>query len=324
MTRPSVARWIHGQDLVQAMELCQQVPVEAVMAAARIQEFLPAPPGSLQPSPSEPQGSVMAWPSDGPMQAVCWSGANLIPVIPSSLDAADQQQAARAFAGLALQQGRRCSSITGSHQGVMDLWEGLRGSWPSPRDVRPHQPSMVITQDSAIRPDALVEVTQADRIDDLLPACIAMFTAEVGYSPVASNPAAYRQRVLGIMREGKSFARWSQGPSPDTRHSPDARASRNAHASPSAQPGSDFAVDFKAELGAVALGVAQVQGVWVKPSMRGLGLAQHGMAAVVAATRASIAPTVSLYVNSYNSAAIDVYRKVGFQQAGTFATVHFS
>jgi predicted GNAT family acetyltransferase len=47
------------------------------------------------------------------------------------------------------------------------------------------------------------------------------------------------------------------------------------------------------------------------------------MAAVVAATRASIAPVVSLYVNAYNERAVAAYRRVGFEQVGTFATVLF-
>ena len=80
---------------------------------------------------------------------------------------------------------------------------------------------------------------------------------------------------------------------------------------------------FKAELGTVALGVTQVQGVWVEPELRGQGLARAGMAAVVAHARAQVAPVVSLYVNSYNTAAIAAYDAVGFRRVGTFATVLF-
>jgi uncharacterized protein len=47
------------------------------------------------------------------------------------------------------------------------------------------------------------------------------------------------------------------------------------------------------------------------------------MAAVVIDTMARIAPTVSLYVNSFNTAARKSYRAVGFREQGTFATVLF-
>jgi uncharacterized protein len=82
-------------------------------------------------------------------------------------------------------------------------------------------------------------------------------------------------------------------------------------------------VAFKAELGAVSSQVAQVQGVWVPPDLRGHGLATAGMAAVVNQTIGTVAPAVSLYVNHYNTAAIRVYEKVGFRRVGTYATVLF-
>jgi uncharacterized protein len=34
-------------------------------------------------------------------------------------------------------------------------------------------------------------------------------------------------------------------------------------------------------------------------------------------------PLVSLYVNGYNEAALRVYRRVGFEQQGDFATVMY-
>ena len=46
------------------------------------------------------------------------------------------------------------------------------------------------------------------------------------------------------------------------------------------------------------------------------------MAAVVQLAR-SMVPTVSLYVNDYNLAARATYARVGFEQVGEFATVHY-
>jgi predicted GNAT family acetyltransferase len=47
------------------------------------------------------------------------------------------------------------------------------------------------------------------------------------------------------------------------------------------------------------------------------------VATVVEHGLSTIAPTVSLYVNDYNRRAISVYRKVGFEQVGEYATVLF-
>jgi hypothetical protein len=122
-----------------------------------------------------------------------------------------------------------------------------------------------------------------------------MFTSEVGVSPVAGGSGpGYRSRIAELIRSGRAFARIDDG-----------------------------RVVFKAEVGTATDGVCQVQGVWVAPELRGRGLAEPGMAAVVALARESIAPTVSLYVNDFNTSARKTYAAVGFEQVGTFATVLF-
>src|SRR3712207_5271842 len=80
---------------------------------------------------------------------------------------------------------------------------------------------------------------------------------------------------------------------------------------------------FKAEIGAVARGVCQVQGVWVAPAHRGRGIGAAGTAAVVEYARTAIAPVVSLYVNDFNAPARGAYARVGFREVGQFASVLF-
>jgi predicted GNAT family acetyltransferase len=82
-------------------------------------------------------------------------------------------------------------------------------------------------------------------------------------------------------------------------------------------------IEFKAEIGVVAGGVAQVQGVWIPPHLRGRGLSAPAMAAVVRAAQQTLAPTISLYANAHNERALRCYRRVGFEQVGVFATVLF-
>ncbi len=119
----------------------------------------------------------------------------------------------------------------------------------------------------------------------VLPASVAMFTEEVGYSPVGTDGGmGYRRRVADLLRQGRTFVRL--GPAGE--------------------------VIFKADLGSVSSQVAQVHGVWVDPRWRGQGLAAPAMAAVVQAALRDNAPIVSLYVNDYNSRAIAAYERVGF------------
>ena len=233
-------------------------------------------------------GDLWGWFENDTLVSAVHHGANLIPI-------ATTHAARTAIIARAASMHRRCSSIVGPAEEVMELWRGLRYAWGPAREVRERQPVLVMNHDSAVAADSRVRLVRPDEIDVLLPACIDMFTEEVGVSPVSGGSAsAYRLRILDIIRDGRSFARIENGQ-----------------------------VMFKAEVGAVAHGVCQVQGVWVNPRYRGQGLSVPAMAAVVAQARASIAPTVSLYVNDFNEAARASYARVGFQQVGVFATVLF-
>ena len=219
---------------------------------------------------------------------LCYSGANLVP------DAANPDAIA-AFAERARRRGRRCSSIVGPREQVLMLWDALEQAWGPARDVRPDQPVLAIGTDPLIEGDARVRRVREDELDILMPACIDMFTEEVGVSPLAGGDGAlYRARVRELVVSGRAIARIEDGK-----------------------------VLFKAELGSVSSRVCQVQGVWVRPDLRGRGLSGPGMASVVRYARARFAPTVSLYVNGYNEAARRSYSRVGFSEVGEFATVLF-
>ena len=224
----------------------------------------------------------------GRLQSLCYSGANLVPV-------AATPDAVAAFADRALRQGRRCSSVVGPAAEVQALWAVLRPRWGPARDVRPVQPVMVIDGPPLVPPDPLVRRVRMEDFDALWPACVAMFTEEVGVSPTAGDGgASYRARLEQLIRSGRAFARIEGG-----------------------------RVIFKAEIGAVTPQACQVQGVWVRPEYRGQGLAAPGMAAVVVEAARSIAPLVSLYVNDYNLPARAAYLRAGFIETGRFMSVLF-
>ncbi len=283
MTRRTI---VTDVDLRDAAEFCAHDPVASVLAATRIESIVAAGGASTG-------ATVWGMERGGRLDALCWVGANLVPVCDG-----EDAEAMDAFAEAARRHGRRCSSIVGEARPVLGLWERLQDAWGPARDVRADQPSLVIDGPAAVSPDPLVRPARVEEVDLVLPASVHMFLEEVGYSPVSGNPGAYEARVRSLVEAGRTFVRVDDGP-----NGPE--------------------VVFKADLGAVSRQVAQVQGVWVAPRLRGQRLSEHGMSAVVEQSLGVVAPLVSLYVNAYNAPALASYRRVGFRQVGTYATVLF-
>ena len=158
-------------------------------------------------------------------------------------------------------------------------------------------PHLQMDRRPAVAGDPSVRVTTPDDLEVLYPACVAMYTEEVGVSPEsdAGGGDLYRARIQQLIGRGWSMASFDEQ-----------------------------GVVFKAEVACVTPYAAQVQGVWVRPDQRGKGLATSGMAAVVSHVLDSgMAPVVSLYVNEWNLPARATYARVGFEQTATFATLMF-
>jgi predicted GNAT family acetyltransferase len=232
---------------------------------------------------------VWGYERDGALRALCHAGSNLVPVNADS----GAIEAWTEFAGPK----RTCASIIGPSATALELWQRLGqrwgSSWTEVRDVRPRQPVMSIDTEPAITPDPRVRRVALDEWDAYTDAAVKMYTEEVGVSPVQGNPAGYRFYVRQLITSGRAFGIFEGGKA-----------------------------IFKADLGSVSGSVCQVQGVWLDPELRGRGLAAPAMAAVVQLAR-SIVPTVSLYVNDYNLPARATYKRVGFDEVGEFATIHF-
>jgi hypothetical protein len=225
------------------------------------------------------------------LDAVCLAGANLIPFSAPGAERA----AAAAFAERARRTGRRCSTIVGPAASVGPLWDLLSPHWGPARDHRPRQPLMAIDGPPAVAAEPRVRPVRPAELEILLPAAVAMFTEEVGVSPLrVDGGAGYRARVTELVRAGHSLAWIENGE-----------------------------VLFKAEIGAVSRSACQLQGVWVAPAYRGRGIGTAGTAAVVEYARTSVAPVVSLYVNDFNRSARAAYRRVGFREVGQYSSVLF-
>lgn len=230
---------------------------------------------------------LWGWFDDGDLVSVCHHGANLMPM------GADEQ-ILDAFADRVVAARRGSASIVGEAAEVMGLFHRLVDRdelWADPRDVRPCQPMLAIDTDPQIVGDERVQpVTMAD-FGAYVQASMEMYREEVGVSPVAQGAQGYFAHVRTLIETGRAFGIIESG-----------------------------RVVFKADLGATAGEVAQIQGVWVDPEFRGRGLSAPAMAQVVRLARRRHR-VISLYVNDYNLPARACYARCGFEQVGEFATV---
>lgn len=218
--------------------------------------------------------------------AACWAGANVVPVT-------EDFEAGAYFGQALIALEEHFGSIFGPHQAVEGIWDVLRSGRQAARDIRLAQPFMLMQDEAQVVANPNVRLATETDYARVLPASVAMFTEELGYSPLADGSSGYRLRVRQLIAREHTLI----------------------------DVGSDGVV-FKADLGIVTSAAVQIQGVWIAPAARGQGRAAPAMAAVVNhALR--LAPVVSLYVNDYNTAAIRTYERVGFETVTRFATVLF-
>ncbi len=268
-----------SRHLPDLRRLVSRDPVGHCFVASRLAD--PMDPWSLG-------GQVWGWFENRDLVSALYTGANLIPIETTPVARAHLADHARRL-------GRRCSSIVGPADEVLDLWARLEPAWGPAREVRASQHLLATAGPAAVPGHPGLRPLRADEIDVLMPAAVSMFIEEVGVSPVTQGGAsAYRARLAELVRAGRALAVLLDG-----------------------------RIAFKAEIGSATPQACQVQGVWVDPALRRRGLGTAGMAAVVDHARAHVAPVVSLYVNDYNRAALATYDRVGFRRVGTFATVLF-
>ncbi len=233
-------------------------------------------------------GSVLGYHVDGQLRSLVWASANLVPV-------GCDEEALDALANRVRRWRRQCASIFGPSDQVLGLWQRLERDWGRCRAIRTEQPLLAVAElsrpfDQA--PDPRVRVARGDEVDIVLPAAAAMFTDEIGYPPFVGSSAAYRTLISGLIRTGRTLA-WIH----------------------------DGRCLFKADIGSVGVGAAQIQGVWLTPGLRGRGLGKPLVAAATALVLRDHAPLATLYVNDFNSPARATYDGLGYRRVGTFTTV---
>ncbi|GAA2068042.1 GNAT family N-acetyltransferase [Williamsia deligens] len=264
-----------ARDAPAVTRALESDPVAMCMVAARVEEHGLAP---------RMLGGEL-WTAGDPATSLCFSGANLIPLLGDAADMAS-------FAARAIRSPRHCSSVVGRAEYVLPFWEHACQEWGPAREIRDRQPLLAVSGPPAIAPDPRVRRVRLSEIDAYLPAAVEMFRGEVGVDPCAGDGGrSYRRRIAALISSGRAFARFEGGE-----------------------------VVFKAEIGSMSSRVGQIQGVWTAEHKRGRGLGAAGTAAVVAAIAAQ-GRVSSLYVNDFNGPARQIYRRVGLTEVGAFATV---
>ncbi len=270
-------------DRARVLAFLRHEPVRDTFVASRVLHD-----GLLdRPGPSPLWGGF----DGGRLVGVLHLGPNLVPAVltPSDVDR---------FARLAVAPGPT-RMLVGERRTVERLWSLVGATYPVPRQIRTRQfvyvrtlagafpAAPVLGGDGTVRTDVGVQARLATPADEpeVLHASAAMHLEEMGEDPLALDPDGYRHRVRLLIRRGWTFvARW-QG-----------------------------RLVFKMDIGCAGTGVAQIQGVYTPPDLRGYGLATAGMAAcsVLALRRCA---QLSLYVNDYNHRALALYRRLGFVRA---------
>ena len=271
------SRVLDVSDADRVRALCAADPVRHCFVASRVAA------GVLEPGTP---GELWGYPAHAPT-SLLHVGANCVPV-------ALTPDARRAFVE-DLGPYRPFVSIVGPAAEALGLFDALSERWGDAyrrcRAVRRRQPLMAIGGRCLVEPDPRVTPATMRWFESYFEGAVAMYTEELGESPLRANPVGYRSYVTTLIESGKAFAIVV-----------------------------DDEVIFKADIGAVGGGVAQVQGVWVRPEFRGQGLAAPAMAAVTNTITAA-GRIASLYVNDFNHAAIATYRRCGYAVVGEFASI---
>ncbi len=231
-------------------------------------------------------GSAAPWwcvSDGGELRAAVLAGALTVPYLPDPDDAPRLAEATRAHTPPHL--------MVGPRQAVLALHSCLEPRRPA-REIHDPQPVMVIDrQRLRILPPAPIRRSTKRDVDALAAAAAQMHREEMSADSAPPDAGAWKARMTQLVERGWSWAWIENG-----------------------------TVVFKAELSAWTPDVVQVQGVFTAVARRGAGVATAGMTAICSLLLEQV-PLVTLYVNGYNQAALRVYRRVGFEQQGDFATV---
>lgn len=233
-------------------------------------------------------GRLLAFERGGDIQGLCLDGGSLFVT-------GNEPEALPHFVR-EIGRWRRCSSILGPTFPALGVFLGLsqrwRSQWGTVSNVRRNQPVMLLDGPPKVEPDPRVMRLSRQDFQSYLDASVDMYTEEIGTSPFKYGPG-YETFALDRIDGGDAFGIVEKGE-----------------------------VIFKADLGPRHGRQVQLQGVWLKPELRGTGQSAAMLAGMLMLAQRRF-PEVSLYVNDFNVPAIKTYERLGFRQVGALSTVHY-
>jgi uncharacterized protein len=184
--------------------------------------------------------------------------------------------------------------IVGSRETVRAFWEAIRGWHAAPRLVRERQLVMMLDR-PGLRPYDRRVIVRHARLDEWR--AVADGSAQMIHQELAYDPRRGWPDFDGSVWQMIDRRLWWVG-------------STNGR------------LCFFCNVGPWCNHTVQLQGIWTPPALRGQGLATSSLAAICDRLL-ELSPTISLYVNDFNEAAIALYRRVGFDHVGDFQTILF-
>jgi predicted GNAT family acetyltransferase len=235
--------------------------------------------------PYAPDELVLDRKRDGTVRGVIYYGAQLVV-------AADESAALDAFA-IETRKYPGLRSFVGPKRAVDGIWNRVKTWHRAPVLVREHQPIYALwPQSIEAYDDVAVRLARADEAELVADNSARMILGELGY-----DPRGQRATFVAGVRRAIEFGTWWVWVV-------------------------DNELRFQCNIGARTPVTAQLQGVWTPPQVRGRGYATKALAAI---SRRLLAenPTVSLYVNDFNTEALALYDRVGYTRVGELATYLF-
>ena len=169
---------------------------------------------------------------------------------------------------------------------VESLWLRLRMRIDPPTVVRLNQPIYALERDTPTADLKEARYATMSDLAQLVPACAAMHTEEVGIDPLERDATGYRERVRELIERRRSIVLVIGGQ-----------------------------IASKCEFSAVTPDTVQLMGVWTAPELRRQGLSRKILEEVCGHLRKS-GKSVTLFVNDFNAPAIALYESLGFERIG--------